>query len=319
MKFKTIDFLGKKVPELVFGSLTMAPLQRNMSPTEGGKVIAFAIKKGLRWIDTAQMYGSYPHLKRGISDSKIARDQLVISTKSVKKSYPEMQHAIGEAMEALGTRYIDLFLLHAVRSPLDFKEREGALKALCEAKEQKRIGAIGLSTHSTKCAGALAGDARLDWYHLIFNKKGVGITDGTLSEQEKAARTIKARGARIYAMKPLGGGYLKNEAEEALKWVKEHPLIDAVALGMSSDKEVEMNINIFTNQPISEELSAKLRSIEKSLFVFKPLCNGCGECQKSCEQSALTIKAGKATLSKERCILCGYCVPTCPNFALRIV
>jgi hypothetical protein len=43
VKFKTIQFLNKEVPELIFGSLTMAPLQRNMPPEEGGKVIAAAL------------------------------------------------------------------------------------------------------------------------------------------------------------------------------------------------------------------------------------------------------------------------------------
>jgi predicted aldo/keto reductase-like oxidoreductase len=319
MKFKTIQFLDKTVPELIFGSLTMAPLQRNISPEDGGKIIASALKKGIRWIDTAQMYGSYPHVKNGMVLSGIAREELVISSKSAKKTYDEMNDAIDEAMEMLGCDYIDLFLLHAVRSVEDFKEREGALKALIEAKEQKRIGALGISSHSTICASALAGDERLDWYHLMFNKKGTGLTDGTLEEQEAAIRLIKKRGAGVYAMKPLGGGYLKDMAEEALLWVKNHEMIDAVALGMVTEEEVDMNIKIFTGQTVPESLSEKLKKIEKSLFVFTTLCIGCGECEKTFEQSAITVVDNKAVVNKGKCILCGYCVPTCPKFALRII
>ncbi|MCG8571918.1 MAG: aldo/keto reductase [Spirochaetes bacterium] len=319
MNFKTIQFLDKKVPELIFGSLTMAPLQRNMDPVVGGKVIAAALKKGLRWIDTAQMYGSYPHIKQGINHSGIGRDQLVISTKSAKKSYEEMLAAIDEAMNELDLKYIDLFLLHAVRSFEDFQQRAGALQALLEAKEEKKIGQIGISTHSTMCAKILATDERLDWYHLIFNQKGIGITDSTLTEQEKVVEIIKKRGARIYAMKPLGGGYLKSDAEDALKWIKNHPHIDAVALGMTSEEEVEMNIKIFTNQLVPAELSEQLKSIDKSLFVFKVLCIGCGKCEETCEQSAIAVQSKLAVVNKEKCILCGYCVPTCPKFALRII
>ncbi|MBI9099165.1 MAG: aldo/keto reductase [Spirochaetaceae bacterium] len=319
MNFKMIQFLGKEVPQLIFGSLTMAPLQRNMPAEEGGKIIAYALKKGLRWIDTAQMYGSYPHVRIGIEQSGINRDELVISTKSLCKTYKEMEEAINEAMDEMNITYIDLFLLHAVRSPEDFLDRSGALNALTEAKRLGKIGALGISTHSTICAGILSGDERLEWYHLMFNKKGTGLTDGTLDDQIKVIKEIKKRGARFYAMKPLGGGYLKGMAEEALKWVKDNPLVDAVALGMTSEEEVEMNIRVFTDQAVSEELSYRLSTIEKRLFVFNNLCIGCGECEKTCEQSAIFVKEGKALVSEENCILCGYCIPACPKFALRII
>jgi len=320
MSFREIKFLNKKTPELIFGSLTMAPLQRNMSPQDGGKVISSAISRGLRWIDTAQMYGSYPHVKEGIKRSGIDKDLIVISTKSTSKSYDDMNSAIDEALKEMDLNYIDLFLLHAVKSVLDFKERSGAFKALLEAKEKGIIGSVGISTHSIKCAKVLATDSRIEWYHLMFNKKGIGLTDGTIEDQEENVRLIKQNGGKIYAMKPLGGGYLKNEAEESLKWVKAYPLIDAIALGMTTEDELDMNLKIFKDEEVSEELSERLKKIDKKLFVFKGLCIGCMECEKVCEQVAIIVDDNKkAVVQKDRCILCGYCVPVCPKFALRII
>ena len=317
---KTVRFLNKEVPHLIFGSLTMAPLQRNMTPEEGAKVISYALRKGIRWIDTAQMYGSYPHVRKGIAQSEIDREDLVISTKSAVKSYEDMNAAVDEAMAELDLEYIDLFLLHAVRSLEDFAEREGALKALLEAKDQGRIGAVGISTHSTQSALILAEDNRLDWYHLMFNIKGTGLTDGTLEEQTRAIEKIKERGAGFYVMKPLGGGYLKSIAEEALKWVKDHKLVDAVALGMMSREEVDMNIDVFSNRSVSKEIRERIGTVEKKLFVFDALCIGCGKCEETCEQAAIAVnEQNKALVSPEKCILCGYCVPVCPKFALRII
>lgn len=319
MKIRTLQFLDKEIPELIFGSLTMAPMQRNMTPKEGGKVIASALKKGLRWIDTAQLYGSYPHVCLGIEESGIDRKELVISTKSACKTYEEMNLAIEEAMSEMKLTYIDLFLLHAVRSVEDFEERSGALQALIDAKKKGTIGAVGISSHSTIASNVLAEDERLDWYHLMFNKRGMGLTDGTLEEQTRVIEKIKKRGAGFYAMKPLGGGYLRTQAEESLIWVKDHPLVDAVALGMMSEEELEMNIKVFSGEPVSSELSEKLGNIEKKLFVFKNLCIGCRECEKTCEQSAIQVIDRKAVVDPDRCILCAYCVPTCPKFALRII
>lgn len=319
MNFKTLTVGNKEVPEFIFGSLTMAPLQRNLSVEEGGKIIAAAIEKGIRWIDTAQLYGSYAQIKRGIELSGINRDELVISSKSTHQTYEKMKAAIDEAFTALNTDYIDIFLLHSVRSADDFKERQGALDALIEAKKENKIGFIGISTHAMDCARAVAHDERLSWYHMIINYKGIGILDGTVEDQEAVMAEIKKRGAHIYAMKPLGGGYLKNDAEYAINWVRNHPSIDAVALGMTSLEELEMNVNVFQNKKTPVELVDKLKSIEKKLFIFTPLCNGCGSCEKTCDQNAITVVEGKAQVTPEKCMLCGYCVPSCPQFALRII
>ena len=297
----------------------MAPLQRNMNPSEGGKIIAAAIKRGIRWIDTAQMYGSYPHVIKGIHISNINRDELIISTKSTVKSYQDMKLAIEEALNELQTEYIDIFLLHAVRSYNDYIEREGALQALIEAKNKGIVYFIGASTHTIACARAISNEKDLSWYHLIINHKGIGLTDGTIEEQQEIMNLIKKRGAGIYAMKPLGGGYLKKEAIHSLNWVKNHPDVDAVAVGMTSLEEIEMNCNLFEGIETSAEIVEKLKNIEKKLFVFQPLCNGCGSCAKTCEQKAINVINGKAMVTVEKCIICGYCIPSCPKFALRII
>lgn len=319
MSFKTVRFLDKEVPHLIFGSLTMSPLQRNMSAQEGGEVIAYALNKGIRWIDSAELYGSHPHVRKGIDLSGLDRSDLVISTKSASKTYEDMQNSINKALEEMNLDYIDLFLMHAVLSPEDFEARQGALQALMEAKEVGKIGAIGLSTHSTQGAKVFAEDKRIDWYHLMFNKQGMGLTDGTLEEQTAVIEKIKKRGARFYVMKPLGGGYLKAKAEESLKWVKEHHLVDAIALGMTCREEVDMNVNVFTDKPVPRDLVESLKKVEKKLFVFKALCIGCKKCEETCEQSAIKVEEKKASVVVEKCILCGYCVPTCPKFALRII
>lgn len=316
---QTLIFRNKETPRLIFGSLTIAPLQRNLTPEAGGRVIAAALQKGLRWIDTAQMYGSYPHVRRGIELSGINRDRLILSTKSTCTGYAEMQAAIKEALQALDCDCLDLFLLHAVRSVEDYRNRSGALQALLDARQAGQIGAVGISTHSIRCARELAEDHRLEWFHLIFNRQGIGLTDGTLEDQIAVLEKIKRRGARVYAMKPLGGGYLGKTAREALSWIKDHPLVDAVALGMASEDEVEMNINLFSGKPVPAPLQERLGKAEKTLFVFKPICTGCGKCAAACEQSAIHVVENTAQVAKEKCILCGYCVPVCPAFALRII
>ena len=45
-----------EVSKLCFGSLTMTPFQANLSVKEGAELIKYAHKKGINFIDTAEIY-----------------------------------------------------------------------------------------------------------------------------------------------------------------------------------------------------------------------------------------------------------------------
>ncbi len=57
---------------------------------------------------------------------------------------------------------------------------------------------------------------------------------------------------------------------------------------------------------------------EKSLFVFKQQCTGCGMCVSACSRSAISIVGGKSITNREKCTLCGTCIMACPEGARRM-
>ncbi len=59
----------------------------------------------------------------------------------------------------------------------------------------------------------------------------------------KAIEETHKLGKGIYGMKPLGGGHLIGEAEEAFNFVKSIPFIDSFAIGMQSKEEIDSNIS----------------------------------------------------------------------------
>ena len=60
---------GLMISRLVFGALPMGPLQADLSPEEGGALIRYALEKGVNLIDTAEMYGTYWHLREACLSS----------------------------------------------------------------------------------------------------------------------------------------------------------------------------------------------------------------------------------------------------------
>lgn len=47
-------------------------------------------------------------------------------------------------------------------------------------------------------------------------------------------------------------------------------------------------------------------------------CVGCGECARSCPESTITIKNGKANINYKKCIRCYCCQEMCPARAIKI-
>ena len=54
---------GPVVPRLLFGTLTMGPLQRNLPVEQGAALICNAAAHGVDFVDTAEYYHTYPYIR----------------------------------------------------------------------------------------------------------------------------------------------------------------------------------------------------------------------------------------------------------------
>ena len=315
MKTVRMSGTGLEVSELCFGTLTLGNLQANLSPQEGAKAVRRALELGVTFFDTAQSYGSYPHLRAGLAGW---RDRVVVASKSKAASYGDMREAVEEAMSEMNLERIGIFHLHLIRSREDFLEREDALRCLMDLREKGAIQAIGISAHAAEGVRAVEDCDEVDVVFPIVNKDGFGIVDGTLQGMLEAAKAARDKGKALYAMKPLGGGHLKDEIPAAIDYIRGLSLFDSVSVGMKTPNEVEMNVRIFEHGCVSESLMEKVRSAKKRLIVYDS-CKRCGTCEETCDQGAIKVGEEKAVVDHEKCILCGYCAASCPVFCLRVV
>ncbi len=312
----TLGKTGIKATELCFGTLTMSPIQAGLAPEDGGQVIRKAIEQGVTFIDTAQAYRVYAHVKAGISSAN--REDLVIATKTHAKTAEDMYAAFDQACEEMGVEYLDIFHLHLVSSVDDFKARQDALDTLKELKSKGLVKAIGVSAHAIEPFRHIRGNEDIDICFPAFNKKGFGINDGTVEEMAEVLKELHAEGKGIYAMKPLGGGHLSTEFEEALDFVRQPEFMDAVAIGMKDERELAVNIAYFRGEPITEQMKERAKGISRKLLINR-MCRKCGKCVEVCEQGALRLGEEQSEPDLDKCIFCGYCAPACPVFAIRVV
>jgi len=317
MKKYSLGKTGIKVTELCFGALPMGPLQANISVVKGATLIRAALEEGINFIDTAEAYKTHSHIKKALEGYN---KKIIIATKSKVKTYKKMEQSIEDALESLGRSYIDIFLLHAARvTPSVFEERAGALQCLQDYKAKGVIRAIGISTHAVGIVRRAIEIKEIDIIFPIINRLGMGIIDGSIDDMLKAILEAHKAGKGLYAMKALAGGHLIDQLEESFNFVRNIRGISSTAVGMVNQEELELNLKIFNNEEISQEqlLAQKIKP-RKKLFILH-FCKGCGTCIKTCPNNALSLQNGKAVVDHKLCILCGYCNPVCPEFAIRLI
>ncbi|MCL2159181.1 MAG: aldo/keto reductase [Oscillospiraceae bacterium] len=325
-----------RVSRLCFGSLCMGPLQSDLSAEEGAKVICRAFELGVNFIDTAQLYQTYPHIRAALlaCGDKNKKDKIIISTKTYAHTKKLAEEALNEALGELGREYIDIFLLHEQESIHTLFGHIEALEYLFEQKKAGKIKAVGISTHHVAgVRGALEFNQtykkdRLDIIHPMYNMTGLGIIpergenpENAVLQMESALEEAKKSGFFVFGMKALGGGNLFALAERALGFAFGKSFMDSVAVGMKSLAEVEANVHFakFGKFPDNYHESY-LKCGEKKRLHIDFWCEGCQKCVLACPQNALSINPdGKAACDSGRCVLCGYCSAACEAFAIKII
>lgn len=305
-----------EVSRLCFGSLTISPLQAHLPVNQGSDIIKYSFDRGINFIDTAEYYDNYNYIAEALK--YIPRNKYIISTKSYSYSKETAEISLSKALKELNTDYIDVFLLHEQESEHTIRGHYEAIEYFLKAKDKGIIKATGLSTHRVSAVlGSLKYD-ELQVIHPIVNKAGLGIQDGNVSDMIEAIKKAYEKGKGIYGMKPLGGGHLIKDVEEAIEFVKNIPYLSSIAIGMQSIEEVDANISLLEKGSIPTDLKDKLKNRTRKLQVGD-WCIGCGQCIRTCKHNGIKLINNKAVPVPDKCVLCGYCAPGCPEFCIKVI
>jgi len=314
MEYRTLGNTGITVSRLCFGALTMGPLQSNLAPEQAGAIMAYAFDQGVRFVDAAQLYGVYPHIREAL---RRTRHEIVVSSKAYAYEYQQAIDAVEEARKGLDRDVVDIFMLHEQESEHTLRGHRPALEALYDLKAKNIIRAVGISTHYIAGVRAAA-RLGLDVIHPLINVDGWGIVDGSRDEMAAAIADAHAAGIGIYTMKAFGGGNLHKKAADCLRYALSRPFADSIAIGMQSIDEVDANCGFFETGAFTPAQEAALAAKNRHIHI-EDWCVGCGNCAAHCPQGALQVCDGIAQVNREKCVLCCYCNAFCGEYAIRVL
>jgi len=317
MEYRVLGKTGLKISRIGLGGI---PIQR--IDAEGTKQLVHQLMEaGVNYIDTARGYTvSEQYLGYALEG---IRDKFVLATKSMSRTYDAMAKDIDISLGNLKTDYIDLYQVHNPNmAQLEQVTGEGgALEALLEAKEQGKIGHIGLTAHSLE---VFEKALELPWVETIMFPYNIVETQG-----EELIKKAAQKNIGFVDMKPLAGGAIE-DAALAVRFLVSNPDVTVVIPGMADPKEVEVNLAAAeSTAPLSAEEQEKVKQVREVLGTqFCRRCNYCAPCAVGIQIPSVFLfqgyldRYGLADWAKDRygamavkasaCIQCGACEPRCP-------
>ena len=161
------------------------------------KAVISAIEVGYRLIDTAAKYENEEAVGRGIRDSGVDREDVIIQTK-LRGANQHIPHiGLEESLQKLGVEYLDRYLIHW---PLPMiGEFVHAWEYLVEAREKGLVREIGVSNFE------------LEHLDAIEHATGVRPVVNQIKSDPQVARpefrqALMDRGIIVEAWRPIGRG-----------------------------------------------------------------------------------------------------------------
>jgi 1-deoxyxylulose-5-phosphate synthase len=196
-----------------------------------------AYDQGVTFWDSADQYGSHPHLREALKRG-IPREKITILSKTRASTEKEMQADLDRFRRELGTDYIDILLLHDMEQS-DWPERKkGAMAVISEAREKGIVKTHGTSCHTL---GALKAAAASPWVQVDLARINPAQLhmDSDPTTVIGVLRQMKAAGKGVIGMKILGQGGLRSRPDEALQFALGLDCVDCFTIGSENRGEFQ--------------------------------------------------------------------------------
>lgn len=359
MLYRKMPRVKEEFSILGFGCMRLPMSGGQIDEGAVSRMMRAAVEAGINYVDTAWPYhGGQGEAVVGRALEGL-RDRVYLATKLpswLVTKREDMDSFLDKQLQALQTDHIDVYLLHSLTADRWANlVKLDALGFMERARAAGKIRYIAFSFHDgldtfKKIADAYPWDVCQIQYNLLDENYQAG-TEGL--------KYAAGKGIGVVIMEPLKGGNLTvplpNDleaaagragysrptlADAALRWVWSHPEAGVVLSGMSSEEQMDQNIESAERAgPLTAEEIALVHAA-KDLFTSKmrvpcTSCAYCKPCPKGVDIPQCFTNLNNAAISggweaqkvnynyilapgrdgkrASECVECGACEPKCPQ------
>ncbi|MGM0366498.1 MAG: aldo/keto reductase [Actinomycetota bacterium] len=277
METREFGKTGLKTTLLGFGGFHLLEI----SAKDAAYLLNRYLDNGGNYIETAALYGDgESEIKVGKAVSR-RREKFILATKTLARDAAGCARSLDQSLRNLDTDHIDLLIMHGVGTAPDDLQKilapGGALEASMRAKQQGKIGFIGISMHGQgdvliEAVNSYPFDAVMAVmnYYDRFNFPEI---------EEDLIPLAQKKGAAIILMKALADGFLYRSKELAFRYAASLP-VSVIVAGMNTRDMLEENFKYFSSiKPLKKTEKENLykNSAELGNYVCR-LCDRCLPC-----------------------------------------
>jgi aryl-alcohol dehydrogenase-like predicted oxidoreductase len=302
MEYTTLGRTGLKVSiaGLGCGGFSRLGLGTGKTEAEAAALVRAALDLGVTLLDTAAAYGTEAVVGRAIKG--LAREAVVICTKASvprgeSRFSPEgVVRSLDRSLHLLGTDYVDVFQLHAVRPGIYEHARDVIGPVLLRERDKGKIRHLGVTEtgndpdHVMLCRAVRDGiwETAMVAFHMMNQNARTEVFPGARENGVGtllmfAVRSIFARPARLVtAMRELAAagevprtlaesddplGFLihpngaSNLTDAAYRYVRHEPGVDVVLFGTGEASHLRANVASLLKPPLPETDRVRLRTL----------------------------------------------------------
>jgi diketogulonate reductase-like aldo/keto reductase len=246
---------GTRLPAVGLGTYPM-------DDAEAERAVAEAIGLGYRLVDSAVNYRNETGTGRGVLNSGVPREEIVVTTKLPGRDhgYEQTLRSFEESRKRLGLEYVDLYLIHWPLPRVD--AYADSWKAMVKLREDGLVRSIGVSNFTAE--------------HIDRLERETGVLPSVnqvelhpLFPQEELRAQMAAKGVAVESWSPLGRGsdllgskevaavaeaHGVTPAQAVLRW---HVQLGAVPVPKSGDPgRQRANLDVFGFELTGQEMAA---------------------------------------------------------------
>ncbi len=222
------------------------------------EALSRAIDRGVTYIDTAHSYGNGRSEERVGRLMKARRGEVTLATKVPGRTADEARRQIELSLKRLQTDHLDVLHIHALANEKDLAAIEapgGVLQALHEARDQKVVRAIGITSHADPLALKLALERHdFDATQMALNAAmarmddrpgGMKSTPMSRGGFEELALPVAVRkGMGVIAMKVFGQDQIQGPSPEQMLTYSLSLPVSLASCGMPRLEFLDKNIEV---------------------------------------------------------------------------